>query len=244
MNDAPNHHNLSELDRKIKRILFYGKKIHRNSTCSNIMEMMYPNVRFTVSQIASRINKPHLYTKKIVLQMQSDGYLLHDKKRYNREYHLSETGRWFAVCVKLDYITFQSLCILSHTYYKVKPDPKSKTNCYMISKFRDTFDKSHDDEDRACASAVYTSRNISQSIRILVDRNLIYWANEDFVRISPGIFENLQRYDKDLESLVSWQNRMFEKCRKQQLRTIMNISEKRNLFSSIGQIHDNLKGPL
>ena len=105
----------------------------------------------------------------------------------------------FAVCVKLDHITFQSLCILSQTYYKVKPDPNSKTNCYMISKFRDTFDKSHDDEDRACASAVYTSRNISQSIRILVDRNLIYWANKDFVRISPGIFENLKRYDKDLE---------------------------------------------
>ena len=82
MDDAPNHHNnLSELDRKIKRILFYGKKIHRNSTCSNIMKMMYPNARFTVSQIASRINKPHLYTKKIVLQMQSDGYLLHDKKK-------------------------------------------------------------------------------------------------------------------------------------------------------------------
>ena len=242
--DAPNPHDLSELDRKIKHILFYGKKIHRNSTCSNIMEMMYPNVRFTVSQIASRINKPHLYTKKIVLQMQSDGYLLHDKKRYNREYHLSETGRWFAVCVKLDHITFQSLCILSQTYYKVKPDPNSKTNCYMISKFRDTFDKSHNDEDRTCASAVYTSRNISQSIRILVDRNLIYWANEDFVRISPGIFENLQRYDRDLESLVSWQNKMFKKCRKQQLRTIMSIPEKRNLFSSIGQINDKLKGPL
>jgi len=244
MDDAPLHHNLSELDIKIKHILFYRKKIHRNSTCSNIMEMMYPNVRFTVSQIASRINKPHLYTKKIVLQMQSHGYLLHDKKRYNREYHLSEMGRWFAVCVKLDHITFQSLCILSQTYCKVKPDPNVKTNCYMISKFRDTFDKSHDDEDRTCASAVYTSRNISQSIRMLIDRNLIYCANKDFVRISSGIFENLQRYDKDLESLVSWQNRMFEKCRKQQLRTIMNIPEKRNLFSSISQINDNLKGPL
>jgi len=76
--------NLSELDRKIKYILFYKKKIHRNSTCSKIMEMLYPDIRFTVSQIASKISKPHLYTKKIVLQMHSDGYLFHDEKKYNR----------------------------------------------------------------------------------------------------------------------------------------------------------------
>ena len=229
--------NLSELDRKIKRILLYRKKIHRNSTCSNIMEMMYPDMRFTVSQIAFRVSKPYLYTKKIVLQMHSDGYLFHDGKKYNRTYFLSDTGRWFAVCVKLDYISFQSLCILSQTYCKVKRDPDSKAICYMIAKFRDTFDKSYNDEDGACASAVYTSRNISQSIRMLTDRNLLYWANEDFVRIRPGVFDRLQKYDKDFTSLVSWQDKMFEKCRKEQFKAVMNSPEKKNLLSFVGQIN-------
>jgi len=229
--------NLSELDRKIKRILFYKKKIHRNSTCSNIMEMRYPDMRFTVSQIAFMVSKPHAYTKKIVLQMHSDGYLFHDGKKYNRTYFLSDTGRWFAVCVKLDYISFQSLCILSQTYCKVKRDPYSKASCYMISKFRDTFDKSYDDEDGTCASAVYTSRNISQSIRMLTDRNLLYWANEDFVKMSSGVFDHLQKYDKDFTSLVSWQNKIFEKCRKEQLKAVMSSTEKKNLFSLIGQIN-------
>ena len=239
MNNTQNSH-LSELDIKIKHFLLYKKKIHRNSTCSKIMNMMYPDAWFTVSQIASKINKPYHYTKKIVLQMHSDGYLFHDdKKKYGRSYFLSYTGRWFAVCIKLDYIPFQSLCILSQTYCKARREPNSKTSCYMISKFRDTFDKSHDDEDRACASAVYTSRNISQSIRMLTDRNLLYWANKDFVRISPRIFDHLQKYDNDFVSLVLWQNKMFEKCRKEQFKAIMSIPEKKNLFSFIGKINRN-----
>ena len=245
--DISKNHNLSELDRKIKHILLYKKKIHRNSTCSKILEMMYPNTQFTVSQIACNINKPYLYTKKIILQMMhSDGYMLHDeKKKYNRKYFLSYMGRWFAVCAQLDYISFQSLCILSQTYCRVKRDPNNKaSSCYMISKFRDTFDKSYDEEDGICASAVYTPRNISQSIRMLIDRNLLYWANEDFVRISPKIFDHLQKYDKDFVSLVSWQNKIFEKCRKEQLKAVITSPEKRNMFSSIGQINEQLKGPL
>jgi len=243
MNSTQNH-NLLELDRKIKHILLYKKKIHRNSTCSNIMEMLYPDIRFTVSQITSKINKPHLYTKKIVLQMHSDGYLFHDGKKYNRKYFLSSIGKWFAVSIKLDCIPFQSLCILSQTYCKVKRDPNSKASCYMVSKFRDAFDKSYDDEDGACASAVYTSRNILQSIRMLTDRSLLYWANEDFVRISPGVFDHLQKYDKDFTSLVSWQSKIFEKCRKEQFKVIMTNTEKKNLFSFIGQINRNERSTL
>ena len=238
MNSTQNH-NLLQLDRKVKRTLFYKKKIHRNSTCSKVMEMLYPDIKFTVSQIACNINKPCLYTKKIVLQMYSDGYLLHDEKKYNRAYFLSDTGRWFAVCVKLDYISFQSLCILSQTYCKVKRDPNSKASCYMLSKFRDVFDKSYDDEDRACASAVYTSRNISRSIRMLTDRNLLYWANVDFVRISPGVFDHLQKYDEDFVSLASWQNNIFEECRKEQFKAVMTSQEKKNLFSFLNQINRN-----
>ena len=109
----------------------------------------------------------------------------------------------------------------------------------MISKFRDAFDKSYDEEDKACASAVYTSRNISQSIKMLTDRNLLYWANEDFARISPGVFDHLQKYDNDFVSLTSWQSKMFEKCRKEQFKAIMTSLEKKNLFSFIGQINRN-----
>jgi len=229
MNNSKNQE-LLELDQKIKHILFYKKSVHRNSTCSKILDLMYPDIKLTVGQIASHIDRSYIYTKKIVRQMQLDRYLLSDGKKYKRAYHLSQTGRWFAICMKLDYVQFQSLCILSQVYYRIKKDPNNKTGCYMISKFRDKLDKSYD-VDQFCASAVYTSRNISQSIRMLTDRNLIYWINNDFVKISSGVFEYLQKYDQDFTSLVTWQNQIFERCTKEQLKVVLNIPEKKKLFS-------------
>jgi hypothetical protein len=195
---------------------------------------MYPDIKLTIRHLEFEIDKPHNYTKKIILQMHSDRYLFSDeKKKYNKIYHLSKMGRWFALCVQLDHISFQSLLILSQVYCKIKRDPDSQTRCYMISKFRDAFDKSYDDEYGACASAIYTSRNILHSIRLLTDRNLIYWANNDFVKISSGMFGFLQKYDKDFTSLVLWQNKVFEKCRTEQLKAVMSTPEKKKLFSLI-----------
>ena len=124
--------------------------------------------------------------------MKSDGYLNSDNKIYDKSYYLSNIGRCFAICILLDCISFQSLCILSQVYCKTKKDPTNKINCYMISKFRDIFDKSHD-KDMACASAIYSNSNVLKSIKQLTDRNLIYWINSDFLRISLPIFENLQK---------------------------------------------------
>ncbi len=226
---------LLSLDRKVKDLIFYRKNIHRNSTRSKILEMMYPDIRLTTRQAASEIDRPHIYTKKIILQMHSDRYLFSDGKKYNRTYFLSHIGRWFALCVRFDHIPFQSLCILSQVYCRIKRDPNNKASCYMVSKFRDAFDKSRD-EDESCASAVYTSRNIFQSIRMLTDRSLLYWANSDFVRISPRVFEFLQKYDKDFVSLASWQNETFEKCRKEQLKAVISTPEKKEFFSLIKSI--------
>lgn len=227
-----NTKSLLDLDRKVKDLLFYKKNVHRNSTRSKILDIIYPDTKLTIKQIASKTNKPHNYVKKIILQMHSDEYLLSDEKKYNKVYHLSQTGRWFALCVRLDHISFQSLCILSQVYCRIKRDPNDMARCYMISKFRDAYDKSCD-ADESCASAVYTSRNISQSIRMLTDRNLIYWANKDFVEISSGIIIFLKKYDEDFVSLISWQNKIFERCRKEQLKVVMSIPEKKKLFSLI-----------
>ena len=225
---------LVQLDQKVKNILLYKKKIHRNSTCSKIMEMMYPDIRLTIRQITSKINcKSYVYTKKIILQMHSHGYLIHDDgKEYNRSYSLSQTGRWFAVCVTLDYIPFQSLCILSQTYYKVKKDPNSRMCCYMISKFRDIFDKSYDGEDRACASAIYSNSNIFRSVRHLADRNLVYWANSEFLKISLPVIEYLQeKYDNELSSLVKWCDETFERCKDERYSSLQISDNKRKIFS-------------
>jgi len=226
---------INELDQKIKNLLFYKKNIHKNSTSSQILKLLYPDKQLTIKHITFQINndKPYDYIKKIVLQMKSGGYLNCDDKKYGKSYRLSQTGRWFALCVILDYISFQSLCILSQVYCKVRKDPTNRMNYYMISKFRDVFDQSYN-EDGICT--IYSPRNISQSILMLTSRNLVYWLNSDFLKISLPVFENLQKYDHDLVSLVEWQNSILEECRNEQIKAVMSIPEQKRFFSSIKSI--------
>ena len=224
---------LIKLDQKIKNLLFYKKNIHKNSTSSKILKLLYPDKQLTINQITSQTNdKSYNYIKKIVLQMKLNRYLNCDDKKYDKSYHLSKIGRWFALCVVLDHITFQSLCILSQVYCKVRIDPTNRMNYYMVSKFRDTFDKSCDN-DLSCASAIYSNVHILRSVKQLTDRNLIYWANSDFLKISLPIFEKLQKYDQDFVSLVEWQNKTIEECRNEQIKVIMSIPERKSLFSSV-----------
>jgi len=219
-------------NQRIKDFLLYKKKIHKDSTCCKILGVLYPDVKLSIRQITSHIDKPYSYAKKIILQMHSDGYLHcnnSDGKKYNRKYCLSPTGRWFAVCVQLDYIPFQSLLILSQTYCRTRKNPKSKTNFYMISRFRGMFDKSCD-KDMLCASAVYSNSNISKSIKQLTDRNLVYLANPDFLKITFAVFEFLQKYDEELMSLVEWCNKAFEKCKDEYLESLEIGRKRKHLF--------------
>ncbi|WP_316506122.1 hypothetical protein [Nitrosopumilus sp.] len=225
---------INELDQKIKKLLFYKKNIHKNSTTNKILKLLYTNKQLTIKQITSQINndKPYNYIKKIILQMKSNGYLKCNDKKYGKSYYLSQIGRWFALCVILDHVSLQSLCVLSQVYCKVRKDPTNRMNYYMISKFRDSFDKSCDD-DLSCASAVYSHVHILRSVKQLTDRNLVYFVNSDFLKISLPIFEKLQKYDQDFISLVEWQKNIIEKCRDEQLKVILSIPERKILFSSI-----------
>ncbi len=200
-------------ERTIENLLFYRKRIHKNSTSSNILQLLYPDKSHTIKQIASQLdnnNKSYHYTKKIILTLHSNGYLDDDSKSYGKSYHLSQVGRWFAICVQLDNISFQSLCILAEAYTKIKRHPR---RYYLISKFRNYFDESYDKE-RNCASAIYSSSNILKSIKQLEERNLAYWTFRGILKINSKTFEMLcKKYDEELESLAIWNNKIFDKCK-------------------------------
>jgi hypothetical protein len=92
-----NKKSLLDLDRKVKNLLLYKKNIHRNSTRSKILDMMHPNIKLTIRQIVSKIDKPHDYTKKIILQMQSDEYLFSNGKKIQQS--ISFISDWQMVCI-------------------------------------------------------------------------------------------------------------------------------------------------
>ncbi|WP_316505562.1 hypothetical protein [Nitrosopumilus sp.] len=223
----------ASVDKRIKDILLYKKKIHKNSTCCTILQMMYPDAKLTARQITRHMNKkPHSYTKKIISQMQSDSFLFDDGKKYNRTYCLSSIGRWFAVCIKLDYLSFQSLCVLALVYDKTKRYPQNTESFYMLSNFRNFFDKSYNDE-MSCASAIYTNSNIIRSINQLTYKNLAYRTRFDFLKITPVTFEFLyKKYDSELISLAKWCSIVSEKCRKEHLDNLKVDPQTKHLMRS------------
>jgi len=195
-------------------LLHYRRKVVATSVCSKIMNILYPNISMTLKEISSKINKPHSYSKKIVLQMVHDGYLDHDDKPYNRQYHLSQIGRWFAICGRLDNISFQALCILSKVYANGKDNRH-----YMVSMYRRDFDKSSDEfYDIPCA--IYSYRNISRSIKMLTDRFLVYWESKYMLKVTPNIMQYLKEYDEDLISLSSWSDNVSILCQEKRLENI------------------------
>lgn len=218
------------LEKTIENLLFYKRRMHKNSTSSKILDLLYPSQSYTIKQINSKIDKPYHYTKNIILALQSDDYVDNDSKSYNRQYFLSQIGRWFAICVKLDHISFQSLCVLAAAYSKIKRHPQKTDGYYMVSSFRNLFDQSHDD-DRNCISAIYSSRNITKSIKMLTDRNLVYWAFQDVLRFEPHFFGLLQKYDSDLESLADWNCEISEKCKEEYLNNLSFDEKKRQVLA-------------
>ena len=216
------------IEKKVENLLFYRKKFYANSTSSKILELLYPDKSYRIQQITSIISKKsYHYTKKIVLTLQSEGYLKHNSKTYGRSYSLTHVERWFAICILLDHISFQSLCILADAYSNIK----NRNRFYLVSKFRDNFDKSHD-EDQSCVCAIYSHRNISLSIKMLTDRNLAYWAFDGILKISPAIFEKLEKkYDQDLESLARWNYDISEKCKDEYLKNITFDKKKMKFLS-------------
>ena len=193
-------------------LLHYRRKIVANSICSKILTLLYPDKSMMLKEISSKINKPYSYSKKIVLQMNYDGYLIHNNKPYNREYHLSEIGMWFTICGKLDGISFQALCLLSKVYVNSK-----NNRHYMVSMYRRDFDKSSD-EFYDTPSAIYSYRNISRSIKMLTDRFLVYWESKHMLKVTPNIMQYLKEYDEDLMSLSSWSDNISVLCHEKRLK--------------------------
>ena len=207
-----NSSGVNPIEKTIENLLLYRKRIQKNSTSSKILQLLYPDRNYTIKQIALQLDndKSYSYAKKIILKLYSNGYLDDNSKSYHKSYHLSQVGLWFAICIQLGNISFQSLCILAEAYAKIKRHPR---RYYLASKFRDNFDESHD-KDRNTASAIYSSSNILKSIKQLEERNLAYWVFRGVLKINVKTFEMLHaKYDKELESLAVWNDQIFDKCK-------------------------------
>ena len=187
--------------KSIQQLILYRRHLKSNSMSSQIIELLYPDQNLTLKEITNQFDsKYYLYIKKIVLDLKRNGYLqVNDDKLYKRNYFLTQTGRWFAISLKLD-ISFLSLCLLSDVYHAVKDQSNDNYRIYLVSSFRKLFDSSYDDN----VSAIYSEQNIYKSIHHLIDRNFIRYVSKDLIKINDTTVTNLNQYDEDLNKLHLW----------------------------------------
>ena len=191
----------NSIRKSIQQLILYRRHIKSNSTSSQILELLYPNQNLTLKEIVNNFDSKHyLYVKKIVLSLRKENYLQVDNnKQYKRNYSLTQMGRWFAMCSKLD-IPFLSLYLLADVYCTVKDVDKNSHRIYLISSFRKLFDSSYDES----ISAIYSEQTIYKNIRHLIDKNLICYLSKDLVKMDHTIITKLNQYDEDLNKLHKW----------------------------------------
>lgn len=185
--------------------MLYRNNIKKDSTAARILETSYDVSEFSLFEMVEKIRKPYLYTKKITLELKYSGYL---KSKNRGRYSITQKGRWFVICQRLDGISFLSLCLLAEIYHKVNTNPES---FYQLSTFRRYYERDYDN-DISPSTAIYNCKNISKSLRLLKERNLVYAVNGDFIKMTRPMIDFLARYDEDLDSLYGWCNDTYEKC--------------------------------
>jgi len=185
--------------------MLYRCNIKKNSTAARILEASYDVSEFSLFEMVGKINKSYPYTKKIALELKYSEYL---KSNGRGKYFITQKGRWFVICQRLDGLSFLSLCLLAEIYHKVK---KNSDLFYSLSVFRNYYQKDYGSSNSS-STAIYKDKNISKSFQLLRQRNLVYVVCDDFIRMTSPMIAFLEKYDKDLESLFHWSNDTYEKC--------------------------------
>ena len=197
-------------------LLWYRCNIKKNSTGAKILEFSYDISGFALFEISKKTKKQYRYIKKIVLSLKYSGYLESENRGI---YSITQKGRWFVICQRLDGLSFLSLCLLAEVYHRVNSNPEL---FYQFSSFRQCYEKDYD--ENFTYMAIYRRQNISKSLKHLTSRNLVY-ASEDFIKMTNQMIEFLKKYHKDLELLFLWCSDMYEKC-------ICNTIENNNFNAS------------
>jgi len=204
--------------------MLYRNNIKKNSTAAKILEMSYDISEFSLFEMLRNIKKPYPYAKKIALELKYSEYL---KSESRGRYSITQKGKWFVICQRLDGLSFLSLCLLAETYHKVKTNPEL---FYQLSAFKQYYEEGYG-RGISSSTAIYNSKNISKSLRLLRTRNLVHVVSGDFIKMTRPMMNFLEKYDEDLDSLYIWCNDTYEKCVDHSIENKKFDSNMKNIFS-------------
>lgn len=178
---------------KIRAVSFYNIHLKRSSAGSKILVLLYPDKKYSEKVIADKmgLNKVNLY---ITLSRLVQGRLVKlEKDSKTRFYSVTQEGRWFAICSKLD-LRFLSLCALADAYeMQTRLEKVGQVGFYVFPRFAEIFE------------GIYSQASIRVAFEQLKVKNLAFRYVKKSLRIKPKVLEDLRRYyQNDLEELQKW----------------------------------------
>ncbi len=178
---------------KIRDISYYHIFFKRSSAASNILALLYPDKKYSEGEITEKLGLNKINQSMALTRLVQGKFIVLEKDRRTRFYRLSQKGRWFAICNKLN-LTFLSLCALADAYeMQTRLEQVGLVGFYVFPRFAETFD------------GVYTQGNLRFAFEQLKVKNLAFRYVKKSLRIKPEVLEDLRRYyQKDLEEMQKW----------------------------------------
>lgn len=182
-----------ETVQKLRELVFHNKHIKKSSTAAKILVLLYPNKTCNIQEIEDSLRlkaigqngtMPGLLERKLI---SSKG------RGQAKLYFLTQRGRWFAVCHKLN-LSFLSLCALADAYgMQGRLEDGSLVGFYVYPRFAEVFE------------GIYSQENLRFAFGQLKAKKLATRYSKKSLRIMPRVFSDLKRhYHQDLEDLQKW----------------------------------------
>lgn len=178
------------------------QNVRHDSITSKVLTVLYPDKQMTCQQICDNLQTNNDSVKRTIRLMLKPniGYIKTSEgnRSYNRWYSLTQHGRWFAICSRLN-ISFLSLCMLSDIFVLQKTmNGTDKNGFYPVIRIRELI------ENATNKHAVYSRRCLEKKMLELINQNIVKRLQKNIVSIHPHIFTVLKNYDHDLTLLQRW----------------------------------------
>jgi len=177
--------------------------VKHDSITAKILTVLYPDRQMTFQQICESLQCKKASVKRAIMLMikPHPRYIktCEGKENYNRCYSLTQYGRWFAICSRLN-VSFLSLCMLSDIYILEKTMNESDTNgFYPVVRIRELIDNTTNRHTK------YSDRCLQIKLQQLTKQNIVKRLQKNIVGIYPNFFAHLKKnYDHDLLLLQRW----------------------------------------
>lgn len=173
-----------------------------DSITSRILAVLYPDRQMALQQLCDNLQANNESVKRKIRLMSklNPSYIkTHEvNESYDRQYSLTQYGRWFAICSRLK-ISFLSLCILSDIFVLQKTmNGTDRNGFYPVIRIRELIENTTNEHN------VYTGRYLRIKFRELINQNILDRLQKNIVRIHPIVFTLLKNYDFDLTLLQRW----------------------------------------